>query len=424
MISFDEARAIIAAGTLPLPAHGVPLGHALGTVSAAPVVSAIPVPGFANAAMDGFAVPSAATAGASPEHPLSFAVLGSIPAGSPVTKVPAGAGVTGAFEIMTGAPVPAGCDAVVPVERVTTQGQPPRTVTLTLPAEPGQNVRHAGEDFRPGSPIVAAGTWLGPQHLMALAACGVTGLAVRRAPRVAILTTGNELGTPGRALDPGQIHDANGPYLAALLRLLGVELVTAATSPDEPDALRHRLLELRERADLILTTGGVSAGRLDLLPDAVRSLGGSIGFHKVGIRPGKPLLYGRLSPETALFGLPGNPLAVVVGMRFFVIPALRALLGLPPEQEEPARLLAPLRGRGKLLFFAKARVTVATDGQRCVEILPGQESFRIAPLMAANAWALVPGDTALFQPGTLLMTLPLYPADPPAAFGATPASAG
>lgn len=411
MISFAAAREIIAADQRRLPARTLPLDQALGTVTAAPVVAAIQVPGFANAAMDGYALRAAATAGATAEQPLSLPVLGSIPAGIPVRDSLTLAGA-GAVEIMTGAPLSPNCDAVVPLERVAVPPvSAPGTILLQAPAVSGQNVRTAGEDFAPGSLIIAAGTRLGPQHLMGLAACGVTMVPVRVAPRVAILTTGSELGKPGEALAPGQIHDANGPYLRAVLSRLGAEITTMATAPDEPEALRAQLLALQQQADLILTTGGVSAGRLDLLPGLVRDLGGTIGFHKVAIRPGKPLLYAQLGEDATLFGLPGNPVAVAVGLRFFVIPALRALQGLPAEALTPARLIAPVRGRGKLLFFAKARVAVDAAGGQTVEILPGQESFRIAPLMAANAWALVPGEMPEAPAGSLLLTQPLYPDD-------------
>jgi len=199
------------------------------------------------------------------------------------------------------------------------------------PLEPGRNIRQIAEDFVAGQLVVAAGTRLAPQHLMGLAACGVDEVPVVRAPRVAVLTTGNELADRGADLAPGRIRDANGPYLRALLPLLGAELVTVATAPDSSAELKDRLRELACVADLVLTTGGISAGRLDLLPAAVRELGGEILFHKVAIRPGKPLLHARLPGGSLLFGLPGNPLAVAVGLRFFVVPALRALQGLPPE---------------------------------------------------------------------------------------------
>ena len=182
-----------------------------------------------------------------------------------------------------------------------------------------------------------------------------------------------------------------------------------ATAPDSAADLREQLRTLAAGADVVLTTGGVSAGRLDLLPGVIRELGGEVLFHKVAIRPGKPLLHARLPGGALLFGLPGNPLAVAVGMRFFVIPALRALQGLAPEAASPASTAEPVRGRGTLRFFAKALVETDGSGRRQVRILPGQESFRIAPLLRANCWAIVPEGLPDIPAGGMLRTVPLYP---------------
>jgi len=308
--------------------------------------------------------------------------------------------------------VPAGLDAVVPLERVTRRdgrdGTGPR-ILITEPLRAGQNIRQASEDFARGETVVTPGTRLGPHHLMGLAACGVDEVPVVRAPRVAVLTTGNELTTRGADLAPGQIRDANGPYLRALLPQLGAELTTLALATDSAAQLREQLQALAGGADLVLTTGGISAGRLDLLPAVVRELGGEVLFHKVAIRPGKPLLHARLPGGTLLFGLPGNPLAVAVGMRFFVIPALRALQGLAQEAPLPAVAAEAVRGRGALRFFAKACLETDATGQRRVRILPGQESFRIAALLRANCWAIVPEGVGDIPAGGLLETLPLYP---------------
>ena len=411
MISYAEALQLLRNGIVAGTPRRMPLDAAAGSVTATELCARLAVPGFANAAMDGFAVHSAATLDARTDRPVHLAIAGLVAAGQ---RAPAAGSTEVAWEIFTGAPLPAGCDAVVPVERVLRPdlrpGELPQ-VAITAPAYPGQNVREAGQDFRAGQVVLPAGTRLGPHQLMGLAACGVDELAVRPAPRVALLVTGNELAVRGAPLLPGQIHDANGPYLRALLPALGAVLTGAEIVGDTPDALRDCLLALADTADVVLTTGGVSAGRLDLLPAVVRALGGEILFHKVAIRPGKPVLHARLPGGTLLFGLPGNPLAVAVGMRFFVIPALRALQGLPPEIELPAACLEPVRGRGALRFFAKARVSVEPSARRVVCILPGQESFRIAPLLQANCWAIVPEGVDELPAGGTLLTLPLYPAD-------------
>jgi len=413
VISYVEALDLLRSGTAPLPHRTVPLGAAAGEVTAAPVHARLAVPGFANAAMDGYVLRAAATRDASPASPVHLPVAGLIAAGSaPPARPGAPAGGGEAWEILTGAPVPAALDAVVALERVTRLAGlagGPDLVAVDTPLEPGRNIRFPGEDFALGDTVVGAGVRLAPHHLMGLAACGVDAVSVATRPRVAVLTTGSELEHEGAVLAPGRIRDANGPYLRALLPLLGTGAVTTATAGDDAAELRDRLRLLARTADLILTTGGVSAGRLDLLPAAVRDIGGEIVFHKVAIRPGKPVLHARLPGGALLFGLPGNPLAVAVGMRFFVIPALRALAGQEEERPTAAAALEPVRGRGHLRFFAKALADLDGTGRRRVRLLPGQESFRIAPLLKANCWAIVPEDSGDIPAGGMLGTLPLYP---------------
>ena len=408
MISYEEALRLLLTSATVAPGRTLPLAQAAGRVTAAAIAARMAVPAFANAAMDGYALRACETRTASSGTAVRLRVSGLIAAGD---RPRAAAGVA-CVEIFTGAAVPAGLDAVIPLEKVTrlAAGADSSTdILITEPVKPGQNIRQPAEDFAHGQIVVTAGTRLFPEHLMALAACGVDEVMIVPAPRVAVLTTGSELHDRGANLAPGQIRDANGPYLRALLPRVGVELTTIETATDNASALRDRLRELAKGADVIVSTGGVSAGRLDLLPAAVRELGGELVFHKVAIRPGKPILHARLPGGALVFGLPGNPLAVAVGMRFFVIPALRAMQGLPPEIPLPARTTEAVRGRGALRFFAKACVDVNPLGLRLLRMLPGQESFRIAPLLNANCWAIVPEGEAAIEAGSVLATLPLHP---------------
>ncbi|MBL8198141.1 MAG: molybdopterin molybdotransferase MoeA [Chromatiales bacterium] len=410
MISYQEALGIILAGSTVLGRRNVPLQAAAGRISAEALQARLDVPAFANAAMDGYAVAASDTASASAEQPAILPVAGTVVAGLAPPRATAG----GAWEIMTGAPLPAGLDAVVPVERIAEHvpGGPGLTaIRLQQPALPGQNVRQMSEDFRRGDRVVEAGTRLAPHHLMGLAACGLDEVSVCEPPRMAILTTGSELANRGSTLQPGQIRDANGPYLHALLARLGIAGSTQRSAADTVVALREELAQLADSCDLILTTGGVSAGRLDLVPDVVRALGGEILFHKVAIRPGKPILHARLPGGKFLFGLPGNPLAVAVGMRFFVVPALRAMQGMAPEVFTPALCDAAVRSRGQLRFFAKAYRHVDAETRSRVQILPGQESFRIGSLLKANCWAVIPEGNELLPAGSTVLTAPLYPDD-------------
>jgi molybdopterin molybdotransferase len=408
VISYQEALGIILAGSAVLGRRNVPLHAAAGRVSAEAVPARLDVPAFANAAMDGYAVAASTTTGASAQQPVTLPVAGTVAAGLAPPRATGGC----AWEIMTGAPIPAGLDAVVPVERIAEHvpgGPALTTIRLLQPAQPGQNVRQMSEDFRRGDRVVEAGTRLAPHHLMGLAACGLDEVSVCEPPRMAILTTGSELASSGSELHPGQIRDANGPYLHALLARLGIDGSTQRSAADSVAALREELAQLADSCELILTTGGVSAGRLDLVPDVVRALGGEILFHKVAIRPGKPILHARLPGGKLLFGLPGNPLAVAVGMRFFVIPALRAMQGMPAEVHTPAICSTAVRSRGQLRFFAKAHRTVDSEARSRVEILPGQESFRIGPLLKANCWAVIPEGSEDLPTGSTVLTAPLYP---------------
>ena len=289
--------------------------------------------------MDGFALRSADTTRATAADPVRLAVAGSVAAGQPP---PTATPDHSAWEIMTGAAMPAPCDAVIPVERVERLAWQSQRIHVREPLRSGQNRRAAGEDFQVGDLMLAAGEAVSPQAIMALAAVGQDRVATRPMPRVVVITTGGELTASGPPDTVSRIRDVNGPYLTAMLDALRIPLVAHRSVGDDPDALRRELASVGGDCEIIITTGGVSAGRLDYVPAMLAQLGATVLFHQVAIRPGKPLLFARLPAGPLLFGLPGNPMAVAVGLRFFVLPAIRALLGQGRENFLPAR--AGLRG--------------------------------------------------------------------------------
>lgn len=413
MISYTAALQIIGESLSPLSPDVVAPQSALGRVVSDPVASPGPVPPFPNAAVDGIALRARETRTASSENPLRLRIAGMLAAGNaPPQATPPGS----AWEIMTGAALPADCDAVVPIERIETGVDEDGVACARLrqPARPGENCRNAGEDFATAQLVLPAGATITPEAVMALAATGCPSVRARPIPRVAVITTGNELLADHGAPAAGMIHDANGPYLAAALRQLGVPAMQHQVVRDDPEELLRAILAAQAQAELILTTGGVSAGRLDLVPAAVARAGGEILFHKVAIRPGKPLLYARWPKGACLFGLPGNPMAVAVGLRFFVIAALRVLQGLPPEQYPRACCEATVRKRPGLTFFAKAYARVDGHARLQVAALAGQESFRIAPLLQANCWAIIREGREEVGAGELLEVAPLFPGPFPA----------
>lgn len=400
MISYAVALQHILQACQPLPSEPVPLTQALGRVLAQDVQAGEDLPPFDNSAMDGFAV---ACGGVVLAPGQEFSVAGSHAAGDGLVTY-----ARDACEIMTGASLPEGLDSVVPVEQISVlqRNEEGRPLQIRLGAEvaPGAHVRRRGEDVCIGDQVAFAGTQLTPASHMLLAALGVATLAVRPQVPVALFPTGRELvDDPAQPLLPGQIRNSNGPYLAERLNEAGACVVHRETVGDDAAAFTVALKRgLAAGAQVVLSTGAVSMGRHDFVPDALRELGARIVFHKVAIRPGKPLLFARLPGGQLYFGLPGNPVSSVVGMRFFVEPALRAMLGLPQERPLLLPLVAEARKKTGLKYFMKARVALDDGANLTVEVMTGQESFRIKPLLAANAWAVLDAEADILPAGTLV----------------------
>jgi len=384
MISYAEARRLISQTALarpPLPEETVPLSQSFGRVSAAELFGREPIPPFDNSSMDGYALASLRARGAT-ESPLTMPVLGTILAGDP----PRCQAEAGAWKIMTGAPIPAGCDAVIPVEQ-TRSLDGGRAVEISKTPHEGDYIRKIGQDFAPGAQICPSGTVLTPRHLMALAAVGVPQVQARRRPRVALIATGKELVTPDQPLLPGQIRDASTAYIAAECARLGWEFDFHGIIADDSDAFYARLDRVAtEKYDVVLTTGAVSMGDADFIPKILKEMGARTIFHKVAIKPGRPILFAEFEKGPLIFGLPGNPVSSVVGMRFFVQPCLRELLGQSEESPIRCRLDKRIDKPEDLRCFYKARrLELGT-----VEILPAQASFQIHSLLAADSWAVLP----------------------------------
>ena len=328
MRSVEEHRRVVAGLINPRPPVSLPLADALGLVLAADVVAPLPLPGFDNSAMDGYAVLATDVAPAGENTPVRLPVAEDIPAGR--TDIPTLAAGT-AHRIMTGAPLPAGATAVVPVEA--TDGATD-TVTIRSASREGQHIRRAGEDVTAGTTVLRAGQVVTPAALGLAAALGLGELTVVPRQRVLVVSTGTELVGPGVPLQPGQIYESNGVMLAAAVRDAGADVAASPMTGDDVDAFRETLRGHAADADLILTTGGVSAGAYEVVKDA---LGGSgdVEFVKVAMQPGMPQGAGTLD-GVPVVTLPGNPVSALVSFEVFVRPALRAAMGRP-DAERPRR---------------------------------------------------------------------------------------
>ncbi len=337
MRSVAEHRRIVAGLITARPPVTAPLADALGLVLASDVVAPLALPGFDNSAMDGYAVRAEDVATATPETPVRLPVAADIPAGrtDPLTLEPGTA-----HRIMTGAPVPSGATAVVPVEA--TDGATD-TVSIRAGAKSGQHIRRAGEDVTAGATVLRAGQPVTPAALGLAAALGLPGLVVTPRTRVLVMSTGSELVSPGTELRPGQIYESNAVMLAAAVREAGAEVVAAPMTDDDVESFRAALRRHATGADLIITTGGVSAGAYEVVKDALGDGGlrvggqvsGRVEFVKVAMQPGMPQGAG-YAGEYPIVTLPGNPVSALVSFEVFVRPPLRAAMGLP-NPDRPRR---------------------------------------------------------------------------------------
>ncbi|HDS46061.1 MAG TPA: molybdopterin molybdenumtransferase MoeA [Methanomicrobia archaeon] len=310
----------------------VSITEALGRIAAAEVVSALDVPPFDRATMDGYAVVASDTFYADEVHPVSLQLLDTLFAGMQPTRIVTEGSCMG---ISTGASLPAGANAVVKIENAAEcqehrEGRSVTAVQIFKPVAPAENVMHAGSDIKRGERILATNTVLTPRATGVLAACGLTEVLVHQKPRVAILSTGNELVAPGEALPPAKIYDVNAQTLCDSVRALGCIPCALGIARDTPEAL-SQLLEraIETEADVILVSGGTSAGVGDLLPQAIEARGEML-VHGVDIKPGKPFIFGMIQ-ERPIFGLPGNPTSALITFNQFVAPLLRRLAGAAPE---------------------------------------------------------------------------------------------
>ena len=380
LIPLEEASRIVLGAVRPVEgSERVPLERAAGRVLAADLVSALEVPPFARSAMDGYAVRAADTFAASPGLPASLAVGERIHAG----RFPDRAVVPGACALIsTGAPVPAGADAVVKVED-TDQDPDGERVRIRRPVRPGENVAPAGEDIRPGDLLLRAGMLLTPSRVGAAAAVGSAELPVFRKPRTLIYTTGEEIHPPGGPLPPGKIYDINSYTLGALLDGIGVPWESGGNVADDPDAL-VRALERGKAFDLVLFSGGSSAGDRDLIA-SVLSRAGTVLFHGIALKPGKPTLFGTFS-GVPVFGMPGFPASCLAVGLLLVAPAARRMARLPAQQRRTVRAalasgIAPSAGRHQVF-------TVRLEGPLAHPAY--KESGDITSLSAADGYIEIP----------------------------------
>lgn len=382
-VSVAEARALILSRARPLEAEEVALADALDRVLAVDIEAPGDVPPFDTSAMDGYAVRAADTASA----PLSLRLTGESRAGTPSGS---SVGEGEIQRISTGAPLPAGADAVIRQE-LTTAGD--GSVSLAEAVGVGNDVRYAGEDVRAGDTIVRAGLLLGPAELGVLASLNVARPVVARRPRVALLGTGDELVDPGPELAPGQIRDTNGPALTAMVARAGATVVHRARVGDDLDATVDAISAALSEADVLVTAGGISVGPHDHIHPALARLGIEEVFSGVSLRPGKPTTFAVTGSGQLVFALPGNPVSALVCFQLFALPAIDAMLGVERSPAVSLEAIADERLPGIVgrTTLVRCRAWLEADGWH-VRPTARQGSHMLTSMLGVDALALVPDD--------------------------------
>ena len=391
MLSVQEARGRILASFQPVDKTTLPLARATSRILVSDIVAETNLPPFDNSSVDGFALRVSDTVGATADSPQSLEVVADIHAGDYSTS-PIQPGQ--AARIMTGAAVPPGTEAVVMVEDTdfndrSAGSRAPQTVAVKKELRLGENVRRQGDDLHAGAKVLSAGTRLRAQEIGLLAMLGIAEVPVYRQPKVALLSSGDELLPVDVPLTPGKIHDSNSYVLASLIASAGAEVLRLGVAADTEADVRSRLERaVAEKADVILSSAGVSVGAFDYVKSVIEA-DGKLDFWRVNMRPGKPLAFGEFH-GIPFFGLPGNPVAVFLGFEVFVRPALEKLVGLAPHSRprQMARLAQPVESDGRESYL---RAIVTEEDGRLVARLTGhQGSGNIFSLVQANALLIVP----------------------------------
>lgn len=405
MISYAQSLELLEQNGVLAVTETINTQISLERISCCDVYSPQDLPSFNNSAMDGFALRYNETLNASRDNPLIFTIIDTI-AAEVIPQKTAG-GYMQCSEIMTGAAVPLAYDAVIPVELVEElieNGK--RCIKLTAPATRFANIRFSGEDVAAGTIVLRAGQQIGASEIMLLSALGIATVQVYKQLTIAIASSGNEISDNYAApLHYGEIYNANSPLLVNLAAAQCFSARYAGILNDESQALINFVENSSEQ--ILITTGAVSKGRWDFIPETLRQLGAEIIFHGVAIRPGKPILFARLPDGRFFFGLPGNPVSSMIGWRFFVIPLFYAMWGKAREIPINLKLCTKFKKNNQLLHFLKAEMFI-DNGQAFAAISKDQESFKIKALTLVNIWAIIGENQHEMVDGDIIMAVPLY----------------
>jgi len=400
-LSVSEAQKFILENCVPVAGNeSMALRSALERVLAEDVLSPVNVPAHTNSAMDGYAFRAADL---SQTGGNEFRLIGATLAGHPFNNT---VHASECVRVMTGSPIPDGTDTVVMQENVEVRGD---IVHINQIPAPGENVRHAGEDLQQGSVVLHAGTRIRPPSLGLLASVGRAEVTVYRRPRVAFFSTGDELRSVGQPLEPGQIYDSNRYTLYGMLQRIGVEILDMGVVRDDRGAIENAFSEASANADVVITSGGVSVGDADFVKDTLHKLG-EVGFWQIAMKPGRPLAFGRIN-NALFFGLPGNPVSVMVTFYQFVAPALHRLMGEEDVQTVPfmrVPSITHLHKRPGRTEYQRAILEPDNNGGLVVRSTGSQGSGVLHSMNQANCFIVLDRDSGNVEPGSWVNVQPFF----------------
>jgi len=404
MINYKEARRILIKSKIKIKDELIDSLKAVNRINVLDIYSSVNYPAGTNAAFDGFAVNSKETKNLNKNNSQNFKILKTISAGDnpKLNKIKKFETV----EIMTGALIPKFFDTIIPIEKIIfySNNKNKRYITINEKIKKNQHIRYAGSDYRKKDLIIKKGTIIQPSHVLAFKTLGIKYIKVKKKPNILFFSTGNEISN-NKNIDNWKVRNSNSHYIKSLSNNFFFNFIDGGILRDKDEKLFKKKLDksIKSKIDIIITSGAVSAGKHDFVPSVVKKFNLSNFFKGVTIRPGKPILFAKFKNfEKAIFGLPGNPISTSACFRFFVYPYLLNILNVKSEKPFKAKLINNFSKGKKIIRFLKGKLTSTNDGKLEIQVLKGQESFRIKSFVESNVWGLFKDGQSDFKKGEFI----------------------
>ena len=401
MINYKEAKKILIKSKIKIKDELIESSKSINRINVLDIYCSVNYPAGTNAAFDGFAINSKDTNKLNKDKPQNFKIVKTISAGDNPKLNKIKKYVT--VEVMTGALIPKGFDTIIPIEKIIFKSNN-KYVSINNKIKKNQHIRYAGSDYKKKDLIVEKGTIIQPSHILAFKTLGITKIKNKKKPNILFFSTGNEISNE-KNINNWKVRNSNSHYIKSLSNNFLFNYIDGGILRDKDNKLFKKKLEksIKSKIDIIITSGAVSAGKYDFVPSVVKKFKLSNFFKGVLIRPGKPILFAKFKGfEKAIFGLPGNPISTSACFRFFVYPYLLNILGIKSEKPFKARLKKDYSKNEDVIRFIKARLTSTNDGKLELQVLKGQESFRIRSFVEANVWALFKSGQSKFKKRELI----------------------